>query len=460
VGFVAWLVLSPVHAAAQASPAPTPAVKPPVHAWTLPELVERSRKNDARVHEAAAELRNLQAKSREAFWAWFPKLETTFMVGGPTPEARNDGFGGPPTTPATVTYDLNFGKPGVMTRVETGGFIPLYTFGKLSALREAGRQGVTLGENNERRVRDEVTYQTAQAFFGYQLARMGKTALADTETRLEEASRLIDRLLGQESTQVTPTDRFKVEYYRKQVQARVGQTESGMTFARAALQLIAGFHPNETFDVAPQDLEAPQAKLKTIDEYVALAAANRPELKMVSAGVALRTQEVLIRERMFYPDLALAGFFRAQYTSSATRQRSPFAYDPYNDLAGGFALVVRSTFDIPIKNAQLDQSRAELAKLEAQQRLLTGAVRLEIEKLVGDLKDALGRSVAYADAERSARRWSTAAFANFEVGTGDTRELVDAFGAYAIASAEKLKGWHDAQLALWALSKAVGAEVR
>ena len=61
-----------------------------------------------------------------------------------------------------------------------------------------------------------------------------------------------------------------------------------------------------------------------------------------------------------------------------------------------------------------------------------------------------------SEGERSAKRWATAAYANFELGVGDTRELVDAFTAMAQGSHDRIQAWHDAALGVHALSKAVG----
>ena len=106
-----------------------------------------------------------------------------------------------------------------------------------------------------------------------------------------------------------------------------------------------------------------------------------------------REKEVFIRERGFLLDLGLAGFLTLRYTSSATRQLDPFAFDPYNDREAGVGLVARYTFDFPVKQAQLDQSRAELDKLKAQQKLIAAAIRLEVTKVHGELVMALGQAL-------------------------------------------------------------------
>ncbi len=424
---------------------------------TLQALVEAARANDLRVKEAEAELSNLRAKSAEAFWSWFPKFETTVALAGPTPEARNDALGGPPTTPASYTWDLDYGKPGFLVRTEINALLPIYTFGKLSALREAGRQGVTAGEGLRARAQDEAAFQAAQTFYGYQLARQGKAALQDALKQLDDASATLKKLLEQQSPQVSKLDEYKLAYWREQVGARAPQAEMGMDLALAAARLLVG--KQEPVALAAVDLELPSAELPPVERCLELSREHRPELRAINAGVAAREQEVFIRKRMFLPDLGLLGFFRFQYTSSATRQLSPFAYDPYNDLVGGVALVARMTFDVPVKQAQLDQARAELEKLSTQRALLASAIQLEVRKTHGEVRDALARARSQAEAQRQARRWTTAAYANFELGTSDTRELVDAFTAYSAATGEKLKAWHDASVGLYALSKAVGTQV-
>ena len=77
---------------------------------TLRDLIDRARVADPRVKDAQAQLRYLRAKYDEARWAWFPRIDSYVAVAGPTPEARNDGLGGPPTTHATLMYDLDFGN--------------------------------------------------------------------------------------------------------------------------------------------------------------------------------------------------------------------------------------------------------------------------------------------------------------------------------------------------------------
>jgi outer membrane protein TolC len=437
---------------AAALAAPTPALD-------LPALVVRARAADPRVKEAQAQLRYYRARYDEAKWAWFPRIDSYALVGGPTPEARNDGLGGPPTTPASYLYDLDFGQPGVMFRAGIDGVLPLYTFGKISALQEAGQHGVEAGQALLRGAADEAELQVSQAYWGYCLAVAGRAVIAETMDRLADARATLERLLSQGSGQVTRMDLYKLEYYRQQGEAQLAAAESGAGFALAAIRLLIAAPPGERLEVAARPLPESVGTLRPAEEYVELAASTRPELRAVEAGVAVQDRIVALRERAYAPDFGLAGFVHWAWTTNTTRQRSPFAYDPFNELNAGIGLGMRYQWDFPQKAIALEQARAELEKAQHQQSQAVAGVRLQIEKLWNDTSAAVARTARQTSAEKTARRWATAAFTAFDLGTGDTRELVDAFLALATASTQRAQASHDVQVGLKSLSRAVGQPV-
>ncbi|MFY2561910.1 TolC family protein [Corallococcus terminator] len=424
---------------------------------TLAQLVERARTTDSRVEEASAELRKFEALYKQARWAWFPKFEISVGAGGPVPEARNDGLGGPPTTEASLEGDTNLGRVGITVFSSGNAVLPLYTFGKLTALEKAGAQGPILGAALRERARDEAGFQAAQAYFSYQLARSGVQQLEDVSKRLEDAAERIAGLLKEESPQVSQVDTYKVRFFRQIVEAQKANAIQGRALAMTAIGVLANAAPGAAVDIVEEDL-APESEIQppSLERALALAEQYRPELTAIAAGIVARESEVLIRERAYFPDLGLAGFYDVRFTTSATRQRSPFAYDPYNDRTAGLGLVVRGTFDIPIKDAQLDQARAELDKLRAQEKQIHAGIRLEVTKVHGELVAAWARAKAFTDAEKSARRWVTAAFAAFDLGTGETRDLVDAFTAYAQVTGDRSKSWFDVRLGMAALARVTG----
>jgi outer membrane protein TolC len=337
--------------------------------------------------------------------------------------------------------------------------MPIFTFGKLDALEEAGKKGVEAGEALQARAEDEAELQVSQAYYSWCLAQSGARVARETLEKLADARKTLERLRAEQSEQVTQMDVYKLDYYRGLVEAQAAAAENGARLAMAAIRLLIAAKPDEVVELVEEKLDGNDGGLPPVETLFAMAEQFRPELKAIAAGIGAREQEVLIRERMFYPDLGIAGFFRWAWTTNATRQYSPFAYDPYNDLSAGLFLVASYKWDFPQKSAQLAQSRAELHKLQHQRDLLAAAVRLEIEKAWGDTQAGLVRSGKLAQAERDARRWATAAFTAFDIGTGDTRELVDAFTAYATSSLQHAQADYDVKIGLRTLARAVGTRV-
>src|SRR5476651_2715953 len=134
---------------------------------TLHDLQDRARKNDPRAQQAVAQLENAQGKRDEANWAWFPNFATTAYVAGPTPEHRLIGgdSDSDPTNPSHLTpgstgTGVFHGDLGVVAHIDVQGILPIWTFGKLTAGKEAGKHLVLATESLLQRVRDQSAFDT------------------------------------------------------------------------------------------------------------------------------------------------------------------------------------------------------------------------------------------------------------------------------------------------------------
>lgn len=424
---------------------------------TLERLVELARAHDFRVKEAQAQLRVYQATYNQARGAWLPRVESSFLVAGPTPEARNNALGGPPTTAATYLYDLNLGQPGVMLRTELNAVMPIYTFGKLSAAESAGKAGVEVGQALTVAAEDEAEFQVSQAYYAYCLALEAGKIVADTIQQLDAARDTVARLSKQGSDQVNTRDAYKLEYFRQQVLAQRAAAETGASVALASIRVLIGSPADAPIQVIARTLAPPSGVLASLSDYVAQAGGTRPELRALAAGVRANEKLSLLQSRMYFPDIGLAMFFRYAWTSSATPQLTPFAYDPFNELSVGVALVLRYTWDFHNKRSALDLAQAQLTKVESQRDFATAGARLQIEKAWNETQAALSRSDHLAIAVQNAQRWAQAALIAFDLGTTDTREIVDALTALATSSAQRGQAQFEVRQGLLTLSRAIGS---
>ena len=429
---------------ASAAEAPSP--------LTCEQIVALALSNDKRLQVMREQLSILEARRQEARWAWFPKFETSFAMAGPVPEARNNGLGGPPTTQASYLYDWDWGTLGLSLRANMSTVLPVYTFGKLSALREMAAHAVGLGHTLELKAQEETKLQTMQACWGFQVAQKAKASLQEGQKRLDEVERLLRQMEEAKSPQVSRADFFKLKYYRGLLDARLGDVEAGQQLALAVLEAMAGA------PVMPelQDIPEPEARLPSVEECVELALEARVELRGFEEGVRLRKAEVKLSQSQFWPDIGVFGFVRWAWTSNTTRQYSAFAYDPFHESSAGIGLVARMTLDIPQKVARFQQAQGELRKTQREREAAQAGLKVELKKLLGELQGIQMRAQSLEASEREARKWALASVTAFEVGTGEARDIFDAYLAWLSVSSEKLKAWSEFQLGLFALKRAVG----
>jgi outer membrane protein TolC len=419
---------------------------------TLRELQERARNNDPRARQAVAQLENAQVKSDEARWAFFPDFTTTAYLGGPTPERRLPD----PNNLASGRSGPSFsGNLGVTAHADVQAVLPVWTFGKLTAGRSAGEHLVKATEALLRRARDQAAFDTARAYWGYQTARNADASVQKIRDRLTDAKTTAQKLLKEQSEQISKSDSLKLDYLSEEIEAKHAEAVKNRDLALTGLRLLVGAQPGEDLPVAQQYLpDAPS--LPNGDEVLRKALERRPETHAAAEAVQARQALVDLARARLWPDLAMVGGVRFTETTNADSPQSPFANNPYHESSGYAALALRGTFDVPQKLARLRQAEADLHEAIAMQLGAQQLVRLEVQQALGDLQEARVRAERFSKETAIGKQLSTQAGVAFDSGLGEARELLEDTLLYARADGERLKALFDAQIAWAALEKASG----
>jgi len=440
---------APVPAQSGAKPAPL----------TLQQLQELARQNDPRTAIARAQLDNAQGKRDEVSWAFFPNFETRISVAGPTPEARFNK--GPPDHPTSI-LDVTQGSKcwfcgdlGIGAGVSTTAVLPLYSFGKFGAGKLAAAHLVGATSALLQRAYDEATFDVTRAFWGYQTARGARDTVVQVRARLAEAKQRAQKLLKEESDQVSKSDVMKLDYLSEEIEARTAESDKNAALALTGIRLLIGKAPDERVDIVQLDLPQPPPQPDE-NEVLRRALARRPEARAAAEQVGGRQALVDLERAKLYPDLALVAGATFNYTSSADHPDTPFAYNPFNQRTAFAALTLQITFDIPQKLARLRQVEAQLRDALEQQRGAEHLVRLEVRQALGDLEEARQRIVRYTNQSAIGKQLAVQAGLAFDSGLGEARELMEDMLLWARADGEKFRALFDAQIAWANLQKATG----
>ncbi len=445
-------------ALALAVPAAAWAASPEPRTIDFEQLKALARVNDPRVKALQAEVSRMRGLQSEADAARYPTISTFTAAGAPVPEAINNPNQIDSVTEASRLGNWNFGRWGGLLHFDAQVAQPLYTFGKIANYRAAARNGVEATEQLVKAAQDQAERDACEVFWGFQLARELLSGLDSAMEQIADSRKKIESLLAQKSPQVSRTDLDKLDVLRAELRSRRGEAVSGRDVALEAARLVSGEPDGPPVTLAFVGLAELPMKLLPIERYLEVAKQNRPEI--AAARAAVKARQALVEEKFseFYPNLALVGSVNANWSNAATRQTNPFAYDPYNGKIGGLGLGLQWTFDIPQKQAKLEQARADLERAQADELLATSGVRLQIYQTFGALSAVLDRTAMLMEERDAARRWATSAMLGFDSGMGEVQEVLVASLALARAESELLFSYRDARVRLSDLSRAVGAD--
>lgn len=334
------------------------------------------------------------------------------------------------------------------------GVIPLWTFGKLGAAREAGRAGVRAAEADRQRVRQQLIFDVRRAYFALTLALDLQQMVSETLPQLREALVRIEDQLAEGAPDVDETDRYRLSAALAEIEARAAQITHLENSSRAALRLLSG---QRVFRLPDCPIARVDAHLHPVEHYVAHALSSRPEVHMLAAAMRARESSLDATRAGFLPDIGLAYLFRTSYAPGITDQTNPFIIDSANYMQLGAGLVMRWSIDLWGNAYRVDRESAMVMDLQERTAEARIGLELEVTEAYNTAVEARAREAAFDRGRRETRAWFIAAAQGVELGTSDNDNMVEAVRQYLTARYAHLQAIHDTNTAFAALER-VSAE--
>jgi outer membrane protein TolC len=441
---------TPAPTAAPAAPPPAatfvPAAAPPASAstLTLARILDLADRNHPNILAARARLKMVRAQLDEAHFAPFSQFKLT---GGVTlaPQIKGNQIFSP-NTDASLTSSL-----GVAWRIGVDGIVPLWTFGKITNLWDAAAANVKVHEGDVEKERDAVRYDVRKAFFGLRFARDAQHLLVEVKKELDKAE--TRAAANAEKEDGDPIELAQVQAISAEIEARASEADRFEKTALAGLRFYTGL---SSVDIADVPLGPPRHPLGHALRYMAAARLYRPEVQMVRAGIDARTAQVKLAQSQLYPDLGLLLTAGISAAPAIANVLNPYVSDPGNYFHYGVALVFQWKLDFLPAEARVRQADAQLEEMRATEQLALGGVGTEVEIAYDEVNDWKKRSEAYGKAVSAAKRWLVLVSQGIDVGTKETKDLIEPAKSYALNKVNQLNALYEYNLAMARLAKATG----
>jgi outer membrane protein TolC len=421
------------------------------HAYTLPECLALMERNHPTLWAARARLAQVHAQLDEA--RWVPFFQWSANVGASVLPPITGTSVYTSSSASSRNLSLTNGLEPIF-HFDINGVIPLYTFGKITAAKEAAAAGVRVSEWDLERSRQQARLDVRRAYYGLLLSRDARYLVSEIDAELTKAIRSVRDKLARDDRGVTEVDALRLEVLKEEIGSRAGDAQRGEATALAALRFLTGVASG--FDVPDVPIKPPDRPLAPVVRYLAAARAFRPEVNMARAGVAARSAQVDLARARLLPDIGIQ--LGADYTRapSATEQSTAWAFDPFNHFYYTAGLGARWSLDILPAYARLNQAESQLEETRALERLALGGLAAEVEGAYAAVVEAKGREESWSRAEHKAKQWIATVNGQIDLGTADEKALVDPLKSYVNARAQHLIAVMDYNVAASQLALASG----
>jgi outer membrane protein TolC len=404
------------------------------------------------VWEAAWDIEIARMRLEEAKRGGYPDAQYTQLF-GIVNRARGNVLSSP-------DEDTDFLEGlGPFTRLNLEIRLPIYTFGKLSAGKEAARRGVETEEAKRVGRENQVIFDVKEMYFGFLLSRQISDVLSEISTNLENAIETATERLetGDESIAQRDVLKLRVAYSRLAQEAR--KVVTGQQLARAGLMRAMGLDPEAPFETADRRLVPADVNLKPLHAYVDELFRNNPQWRRLRAGIEARRARVVMARSEYFPVLFVAGGVEYARAPNRRDQKNPFVKDDFNFLSPGGALGMRWSLNFGTTRLNVETAEAELAKLRVQERAARSGLPLEVRKAYAAVEEARDKMTIAREGRKAGRGLLVTAMSSFTLGVGDAEDLFTGLGLYAESAAGYYESIHDHNMALAELSRSVGVEV-
>ncbi len=436
---------------AQALAAETPEALQEVQRLSLHECISHALTNNALLDALQYEVERAQARKRAADATRLPKIQST-MLFGPIPEARGNAV-----ATETPTNDFDLDSIGPFFRFEAQIIQPIWTFGKISNLRDGARALVKVKEAEEGALRRTITTQVKELYHGWLFLEDTEKLIEEVLERIQKARKDLDTRLSREDAGVSPIDRFKLRVFKSDIQSQGAEVLSKREILQDGLRrLVALKNP---WRPAAKKLRATPVPAITREALLAEALAQDLQLEQIQHGIEALQAQQRFRMAQYYPDLFLAGQTRYAVAPNRDDQLSPFANDNFNFFDAGIALGLRFRWDVGVHAGRLDEAHAERLALESKRDALREHIAHGVHRAFAQWQAKQKQMAFKKKSFKAARAWSVSALNGLELGTGSVKDAIEALKAHLTVRFELLQTIYQHNKALAQLSSRVGREL-
>jgi len=322
--------------------------------------------------------------------------------------------------------------------------LPLYTGGKIEntiSLAKHGSDAVALGTST---AKQQLTLEVTTSYYNVLQARnlteVAQEAVDDLDAHLKNAQSRFD------AGTVSLSDVLQTQVRLSNARNNLIKAQNSTKLARYKLNTVLGLSLQNKAVLA--DKFSNQPSLLTVDDSIAVALKNRPEMTQANLKIAMAKDKVKIANSGNLPTVALVGTETWADTNPSTSK------DRNSWLIG--VNVQLNVFDNGLTKSQVKQADHEVTETREQVNQLTDKISLEVCQAYLSVQEATERITNNQVAVEQSQHDYQLAQQRYEAGISTNLDVMDAELAMIQAKTNYIQALYDANNSMALLDKAMG----
>ncbi len=321
---------------------------------------------------------------------------------------------------------------------------PLYTGGRIDGSVQLAKHGQAAVDHAATAVRQQLAVDVTAAYFGVlqtrNLADVAAQGVDDLAAHLRNVQNHYD------AGTVALSDVLQTEVRLANARNNLIKARNAHQLARYKFNKIVGLPLQNTADLT-DDLDH-QPYRQSVDECIAVALANRPEMAQARLRVAMAEDKRKIAHAGQLPTVALVATETRQDTMPSSSKNS-------TAWMVGVTLQL-NIFDNGLVKTEIKQAESEIAAAREQLRQVEDKITLEVCQAYLNVQEALGRIDNNRVAVKQSEVDYELAQEKYENGIGTNLDVMDAELAKTQAKINYIQALYDYRISRAQLDKAMG----
>jgi outer membrane protein TolC len=329
----------------------------------------------------------------------------------------------------------------------------IYDFGKTAAQVDVQKLNTGSSRLDLDAVRKQIVFNVKQAYLN--LLKSQKNLEVGLE-KVQQFQKHLDQAKGFFEVGVKPKfDVTKAEVDLSNARLDLLKAENALRISRSTLNNAMGFPDAPEYSISRADF-VPQPYGIIFEEALQKAYLDRPELKSLATKRLAQEKTIELSKKGYYPNVTGTAGYGWGGTNTVGFGGGGDQNFPWDQ-----GWNIGATLNIPIFSGlstkyQVDEARASLEVIKANEKTLRQDIYLELQQSYSNLREATDRITTTELAVRQAAENMELANGRYASGVGSPIEITDALVAHSNAQTAQAAAIYDHKIAQASIEKAIG----